>query len=74
MSTTHLHEEPSPFAGFEPSSCLFVLSSCIGRLSKQLVPAYLLDVAKDFVDLYYMPLRCLFSITKSPSQLSYSSY
>lgn len=74
MSTTHLHEEPSPFAGLEPSSWLFVLSSCIGMGSKKLVHTYLLYVAKDFVDLYYMPLRCLFSRVKSPNQLSYSSY
>jgi len=56
------------------SSRLFEFSSCTGRHDKQLVSAYLLYVAQDFVDLYYMPLRCLFSRMKSPSQLSFSSY
>lgn len=75
MCATHLHGWGTiSFCWFWTSSCLFVLNSCIGRGSKQLVPAYLLYVAKDFLDLYYMPLRYVFSRMKSPSQLCYSSY
>lgn len=66
-----VHEEASSFAGFEVSSCLLVPTSCIGR--DKLAPACHFYVAKDSEDLYSKSLRGLFSETKSPSQLSYSS-
>lgn len=58
-----LNEKPSPFVGFEPSFkllCLFVLRSCTGRSSKQMVLTHLLYATRDYIDLLHAPKMFLF--------------